>query len=65
MVIDEKASWTVRVGAQLEESTRTQLKVFLKQNADVMTYNANEMLGMDPYIIVHHQNVKAEGQPVK
>lgn len=58
--IDEGEGQKVKVRAQLEEPTKTQLENFLKQNMDVLAYNADEMPDMDSAIMVCCLNVKAK-----
>lgn len=64
-MIEEKASQTVKVKAQLDELTKTQLEIFLKQNANVMVYSLDKMPTVDSSTMVYYLNVKVECQSVK
>lgn len=65
LVIKEQMGQIVKIEGQLEKLTKTQLKVVLKENIDVMAYSANEILEVKLDIMVHQLNVRAECQPIK
>ena len=46
-----------QVGTQMPLLEKEQLIEFLRKNIDVFTWNAYEVLGVDPNFICHHLNV--------
>ena len=48
---------TTRIGTLASWSVRQAFMTFLKDNQDVFTWSHEDMLGIDPSIIVHKLNV--------
>ena len=54
-----------QVGAQLPPQEKKELVEFLKENVDVITWNAYKAPGVDPNFICHHLNVNPSVVPRK
>lgn len=57
-------SKSTRVGQSLIPKLRTQINKFLKANSDVFAWSHEDMLGIDPEVIVHRLNVNPGYKPV-
>jgi hypothetical protein len=55
----------VRIGSQLLQLVKEDLVTFLKHNSDVFSWSHEDMLGIDPSVIVHKLNVELNRRPVK
>ena len=51
---------TVFISSQLIAQEKEQLVALLKRYVDVFTWTYNEMLGLDPGLVVHSLNVDQE-----
>ncbi|KAL0395394.1 UNVERIFIED_CONTAM: hypothetical protein Slati_4505600 [Sesamum latifolium] len=56
---------TTKIGSQLNPTLAGQLTAFLQQNADVFAWTTNDLIGIDPSIVVHSFNVDPTYPPVK
>ena len=57
VVIDDDKENFFQVRIQLPSREKEQLVVFLRENIDVLAWDAYEALGVDPSFIFHHLNV--------
>ena len=58
VTLDEsKPEWTTRMGTLSSRMVRQALITFLKENLEVFAWSHEDMLGIDPSIIVHRLNV--------
>jgi hypothetical protein len=55
----------IRVDSQLPQRVKEDLVAFLRCNSDVFAWNYEDMLGIDPSVIVHKLNVDSNRRPVK
>ena len=55
----------VKVGKKLKLEVKPQLVEFLRRNQDVFAWSHEDMLGIDPSIIVHHLNIDPSFKQVK
>ena len=55
---------TTRMGMLASQPIRQALASFLKMNQDVFAWSYDDMLGIDPSIIVHRLNVKPASSPI-
>ncbi|KAL0440573.1 UNVERIFIED_CONTAM: hypothetical protein Slati_2540300 [Sesamum latifolium] len=56
---------TTKIGSQLSPTLAGQLTTFLEQNADIFAWTANDLIGIDPSVIVHSLNVDPTYPSVK
>ena len=54
---DSRPEWTTRVGTLASWPVRQELTTFLRDNQDVFAWSHEDMLGIDPTIMVHKLNV--------
>ena len=54
---DSKPNRTTRIGTLANPTICQALTTFLKDNRDVFTWSHEDMLGIDPSIMVHRLNV--------
>ena len=54
----------VQIESQLPRSLRDQLVDFLKEHRDVFAWSHEDMLGIDPSVIVHRLNVDLTYNPI-
>ena len=54
-----------QVGSELPPQEKEELIIFLRENADVFSWDAYEALGVDPSFICHHLNVNPSVAPKK
>ena len=65
VTLDEsKPEWTTRMGTLSSRMVRQALITFLKENLDVFAWSHEDMLGIDPSIIVHRLNVSPSSPPI-
>ena len=55
---------TTRIGTSSSRTVRQALTTFLKENQDVFACSHEDMLGIDPSIIVHKLNVSPSSPPI-
>jgi hypothetical protein len=55
----------IKIGSLLPEGLKEELVIFLRSNSDVFMWNHEDMLGIDPSIIVHRLNVDPCSRPVR
>ena len=55
---------TIRIGMLASQLVRQALITFLRENQDVFAWSHEDMLGIDPSIIVHRLNVSPSSSPV-
>ena len=53
-----------RIGTSMEEKTKQDLVQFLRNNIDVFAWNHEDMLGIDPSVIIHRLNVYPLAKPI-
>ena len=56
---------TTRMGTLASQPIRQALAVFLKMNQDVFVWNHEDMLGIDPSVVVHRLNVNPASSPIR
>ena len=56
---------TTRMGTLASQPIRQALIAFLKMNQDVFAWSHENMLGIDPSIIVHRLNVNPASSPIR
>ena len=54
----------ISTSSKLSEEERSKLISLLKEFKDVFAWDYNEMLGLDPGLVVHMLNVDLEAKPV-
>ena len=54
----------IRIGTSIEEKTKQDLVQFLKKSKDVFAWSREDMLGIDPSLIIHHLNVSPSYKPI-
>ena len=54
----------IRIGTSIEEKTKQDLIQFLKKSKDVFAWSHEDMLGIDPSLIIHHLNVSPSYMPI-
>ena len=65
VILDEsRPGQTIRMGTLARLIVRQDLTSFLRMNQDVFAWNHEDMLGIDPSIIVHRLNVNPDSSPV-
>ncbi|XP_075654059.1 uncharacterized protein LOC142624377 [Castanea sativa] len=62
---DSRPERTTRIGTLASQTVRQALIVFLKENQDVFAWSHEEMLGIDPLIIIHSLKVSPSFSPVR
>ena len=62
---DSRLEQMIRVGTLASYPVRQALTTFLKKNQDVFAWSHEDMLGIDPSIIVHRSNVLPSSLPVR
>ena len=66
VILDEsRLGWTTRMGTLASLMVRQDLTSFLRMNQDVFAWSHEDMLGIDPSIIVHRLNVNPDSSPVR
>ena len=63
--IDEDLTKVVKISSNLCEEDRWYLTSFLQANADVFTWSASNIPGIDPEVIVHQLNVDLKNHSIK
>ena len=65
VILDEsRPARTTRMGTLANPMVRQDLASFLRMNQDVFAWSHEDMLGIDPSIIVHRLNVNQDSSPV-
>ena len=54
----------ILISSRLSEKDKSNLILLLKEFKDVFAWDYNEMLGLDPRLVVHTLNVDPESKPV-
>ena len=54
-----------RIGTSMKEKTKQDLVQFLRENIDVFAWSHEDMVGIDPNVIIHHLNVYSSSKPVR
>ncbi|GAU26121.1 hypothetical protein TSUD_225840 [Trifolium subterraneum] len=54
----------VKIGADLPDLVKRQLKACLRENAELFAWSAAEMPGIDPEVACHQLTIDPKGQPV-
>ena len=66
VILDElRPEQTTRMGTSSSRTVRQALTTFLKENQDVFAWSHEDMLGIDPSIIVHRLNVSPASPPIR
>lgn len=47
----------MKKGVDLPELASKQLKAYMRENTDLFSWNATEMLGLDPEVACHHLTI--------
>ena len=58
MLDESKSERTTRMGTLASPTVRQDLANFLKKNQDIFAWSHEDMLGIDPSVIVHRLHVK-------
>ena len=56
---------TTRMGTLASQPIRQALAAFLKMNQDMFAWSHEDMLGIDPLVIVHRLNVTSASSPIR
>ena len=56
---------TTRIGTLASQPIRQALAAFLKMNQDMFAWSHEDMLGIDPLVIVHRLNVNPASSPIR
>ena len=65
VTLDElKPERMTRMGTLSSRTVRQALTTFLKENQDVFAWSHEDMLGIDPSIIIHRLNVSPSSPPI-
>ena len=62
---EEDPTRVVKVGINLETTTKEALIAFLRKNQDVFAWSHKDMVGIDPSISCHHLNIDSNFSPVQ
>ena len=54
-----------RIGTSMKEKTKQDLIQFLRKSIDVFAWSHEDMLGIDPSVIIHWLNVYPSSKPVR
>ena len=66
VILDEsRPAQTTRMGTLASPTVRQDLASFLRMNQDVFAWSNEDMLGINPSIIVHRLNVNPDSSPVR
>ena len=66
VTLDElRLEQTTRMGTLASQPIRQALAAFLKTNQDVFAWSHEDMLGIDPSVIVHRLNVNLASSPIQ
>lgn len=55
--IDKEKGWAVPINKQISCDVKTQIIEVIREFQDVFAYTVNEMLGIDPQLMVHRLNI--------
>ena len=62
---DSKPDRTTRIGTLANSTIHQALTAFLKDNRDVFGWSREDMLGIDPSVMVHRLNVSPSFTPIR
>ena len=62
---EEDSTRVVKVGINLETTTKETLIAFLRKNKGVFAWSHKDMVGIDPNISCHHLNIDSNFSPVQ
>ena len=62
---DDYPKKVISVGTHVADITRLELVLFLKSNIDVFAWSHEDMLGIDPRIMVHKLNISPYFPPIR
>ena len=62
---DSRLDRTTRIGTLASSTIRIELATFLKTNQDIFTWSHEDMLGIDPLVMVHKLNVLPSFLPIR
>ena len=62
---DSRLDRTTRIGTLASSKIRIELATFLKTNQDIFTWSHEDMLGIDPLVMVHKLNVSPSFLPIR
>ena len=62
---DSKLDYTTRIGTLASPPIRQALTTFLRENQDVFAWSHEDMLEIDPSIIVHRLNISPSFSPIR
>ena len=62
---EEDPTGVVKVGINIETTTKEALIAFLRKNQDVFAWSHKDMVGIDPSISCHHLNIDSRFSPVQ
>ena len=62
---EEQLDLVTRIGTQANPTVRDRLIHFLRNNLDIFTWGYEEMLGINPSILIHQLNVSPSFLPVR
>jgi len=64
VVKDIDAERCLKLGKGLTLEVKSQLNDFLKENLDVFAWNHEDMVGIDPNVMLHRLNIDPHHKPV-
>ena len=62
---DSRPERTTRVGTLASWPVRQELTTFLRDNQDVFAWSHEDMLGIDPTIMIHKLNMSPSFSPIR
>ena len=62
---DSNHEWTTKIGTLASPAVRQALTTFLRSNRDVFSWSHEDMLGIDPSVMVHRPNVSPSFPPIQ
>ena len=65
MLDESRPGRTTRMGTLASPTVRQDLANFLRVNQDIFAWSHEDMLGIDPSVIVHRLNVNPDSSPVR
>ena len=62
---DSNLDWTTKIGTLASPTLRQALTTFLRSNKDVFAWSHEDMLGIDPSVMLHRLNVSPSFLPIR
>ena len=62
---DSEPDRTIKIGTLANQTAGQALTTFLKDKRDVFAWGHEDMLGIDPFVIVHRLNISPSFPPIR